>query len=307
MLHWRTPQITDIKPLQRYMQEAQMMASDAAPANIFLLRNKYDIKIAESDGFLFRQYSCEHYLGRNGYTCPLGKGNFASAVDILQEDCKVRNTPLDFIFLTENQASALSACGIFTDFMSHDGNSDYVYSAEHLSLLSAAADQKKRNRLSHFTRTFPHTQTVIVNECLDKYCQDIMAIEEQWYTACPEQTVSVAGERESIMEACRQWQKLGLIGIIVYNSDQHPIAMSIASQISPGCFDIHYEKCYGEYAQAGGYAYVNQQFAAYLSSHCQAKWLNREEDLGIPGLRRAKMNYHPDLLLQKFHCHVANQ
>ena len=109
-------------------------------------------------------------------------------------------------------------------------------------------------------------------------------------------------ERDEIFEVCRNWKDLGLIGAVVYTGDDEPVAMSIASRISEGCYDIHFEKCYGEYARNGGFAYINRMFAKHLATEYDAKWINREEDIGIEGLRRAKMSYNPDLLLDKYHC-----
>lgn len=77
--------------------------------------------------------------------------------------------------------------------------------------------------------------------------------------------------------------------------------MTIASQTSRGCFDIHFEKCYGEYAQNGGFAMINKVFAQKLTEDCGAEWINREEDIGLAGLRKAKLSYHPDKMLQKYH------
>ena len=66
-------------------------------------------------------------------------------------------------------------------------------------------------------------------------------------------------------------------------------------------FDIHFEKCYGEYAQVGGFSVINKFFAEHLMKEYGAEWINREEDIGIEGLRRAKMAYRPDMMLEKYH------
>ena len=55
MLDWRTPEAEDIEILKRYTDEANVTSSDASYVNIYLLREKYNIKIAEAEGFLFRK------------------------------------------------------------------------------------------------------------------------------------------------------------------------------------------------------------------------------------------------------------
>ena len=93
--------------------------------------------------------------------------------------------------------------------------------------------------------------------------------------------------------------ELEIIGALIRVGEK-AVAMSIASEISPGVFDIHFEKCYGEYAFNGGYAAINYLFSGYLLEACGAKWINREEDIGIEGLRKAKESYHPDMMLHKY-------
>ena len=81
--------------------------------------------------------------------------------------------------------------------------------------------------------------------------------------------------------------------------------MSIAAPISEGYYDILFEKSYGEFAQNGCFAYINREFARYLMTDQRAKWINREEDIGLAGLRRAKMGYNPDSLIEKYHCRIS--
>ena len=64
-------------------------------------------------------------------------------------------------------------------------------------------------------------------------------------------------------------------------------------------FDIHFEKALD--IADGAYNVINQGFAQYLlEKHPEIQWLNREDDLGLPGLRKAKLSYHPDHLVEKY-------
>ena len=97
---------------------------------------------------------------------------------------------------------------------------------------------------------------------------------------------------------------MNVFGGILYVGDE-PVAMTIASEISPKCVDVHYEKAIGEYARNGAFAMVNQCFA---SSQTVSKYefINREEDMGIEGLRQAKETYDPLYKLQKFYGKVIS-
>lgn len=115
---------------------------------------------------------------------------------------------------------------------------------------------------------------------------------------------ALATERKSILQALNLWDELELEGMLIMESGE-PAAMTVASQISEGVYDIHFEKSYGEYAEFGGFAAINQIFSEYLLNGKNAVWINREEDLGSPGLRKAKLSYHPDLILKKYSATIS--
>ncbi len=302
MLNWRTPGIEDMGLLRRYTDDAGFVASDASPVNIYLLREKYNIKIAEEKGFLFRKYTGEAIAGRSGIAFPLGAGDIREAVEIAQSDREENGKCLKLIYLTQEQCDALRSAGYDPEFQTDRGNSDYLYTASHLSELSGRDNHKKKNRALRFERLYPDCRLVCKSEYDEQFLHDIRSVEEKWFSDQDERIDSAFVERDEISEACRVWKDLDLIGAVVYTPQNEPVAMSIASRISEGCYDIHFEKCFGDHARAGGFAYINRMFVKHLIREYGAQWINREEDIGLEGLRRAKMSYNPDLLLTKYHC-----
>ena len=93
-----------------------------------------------------------------------------------------------------------------------------------------------------------------------------------------------------------------MCGGIIY-AEGVAVAMTIASKISDSVVDVHFEKAIGQYAVNGGYAAINNMFAKSLNG---AEWLNREEDINIEGLRKAKQSYHPKILLKKY-CAIEKE
>ncbi len=301
MIDWRTPTSNDIGEMKRLAGASGAGGSDACPVNIILLREKYNIRIAMQDGFLFRLYTGTRIPGRNGVPFPLGSGDIHAALDTLAASAKERNVPLRFIFLTEEQRDIVAEHFPGMEFGTDEGNSDYTYTAEHLAELRGKENEKKRNRVNRFMREYPDMEIRFSDgQNPTFFTRDMISVEERWFEGQAERVDSAFVERVEIYEACRDWDRLGLLGAVVY-ADNVPVAMTIASEISPGNFDIHFEKSYGDYAQAGGFAVINQLFARHLRDDHGALWINREEDIGLEGLRRAKMAYRPDKMLVKYH------
>ena len=101
MLEWSTPSISDGDWIRKIIAESGNMGSDVSFANMYLLREKYDIQICSYRGFLLRHYN--GYYGRKGYTFPIGTGSLEKALQALKEDAKKRREPLYFCLLTEEQ------------------------------------------------------------------------------------------------------------------------------------------------------------------------------------------------------------
>ena len=95
-------------------------------------------------------------------------------------------------------------------------------------------------------------------------------------------------------------EALGLDGLLLLDGDK-PIAMTIGSLISPTVYDVNFEKALGEVP--GDYAMINRTFARYIrEKYSQVQYLDREDDLGLPGLRKAKESYHPDRMVEQYSC-----
>ena len=88
-------------------------------------------------------------------------------------------------------------------------------------------------------------------------------------------------------------------GMVLYAGGQ-PVAMTLGCPISPLCFDVMFEKALRDYD--GSYAVINNEFAKTLTDY---RYLNREEDMGIKGLRKAKLSYHPAVIYERFRAEYA--
>ena len=101
-------------------------------------------------------------------------------------------------------------------------------------------------------------------------------------------------ERQSLAYALLHFDQLGLTGGAIW-IDEQIVAFSFGMPINHNTFGVHVEKANTSFD--GIYAVINQQFASHIPE--QYVYVNREEDLGIPGLRKAKLSYYPAILLEK--------
>ena len=292
MLDFMTPKLQDREWVQEAAAGEENRGSDLAFGNLYLLRNKYDTKICRYKDFLIRKYNG---LWRLGYTFPVGEGDVEAALRELEKYAAEKQEPLNFCMLTEEQKNLLEE--LYPNrfaFSCNEGDTDYVYLSQDLANLAGRSYHKKKNHVLKFFRTYENVEMrTITGENLE----DAWTVEERWHHAHQElANYSQMAERNAIWEALQNMEALGLMGAVLY-VEGVPAGMTIASRINRDTCDIHFEKVNDEYAVSGGYSVINQLYAKQLTEY---EWINREEDIGIEGLRKAKLSYHPKLLIKKY-------
>ena len=322
MIPFKSPELNDREAAAKAVADSGYTGSDAGFANIYLLRKKYGTQIAFQDGFLFRYYN--GVGSRRGYAFPLGAGDPQAALALIAEDVRESGRPLEFCLVDEPRAQILreyfnagaKSVEATINFEENRGDSDYIYSAESLATLAGNLYRKKRNHISRFTRSYQqfelrHITPENVDVALDiekqwlksvageTACEPTCECEEAARAECSEDEKSRMAEYCAIKESLRHFAALGMKGAILY-AGEVPVGMTMASEIIPGVWDIHFEKVIGEYADNGGYAVINKLFAERLVA-AGATLINREEDIGLEGLRKAKLSYYPLTILDKTH------
>ncbi len=169
---------------------------------------------------------------------------------------------------------------------------DYLYRTEDLATLPGKAYHGKKNHISAFSRAHDWTFETLSPDNLE----DMMALSREW---CEEKggcSNSLEAEACAIGRVLRDPDTFSLSGGLI-RVEGRPVAFTLGSPINDAVFDIHVEKALSAFS--GAYAVINREFAATLTDYA---FLNRENDMGIEGLRRAKRSYHPVEVLKKYHC-----
>ncbi|MCL2884173.1 MAG: phosphatidylglycerol lysyltransferase domain-containing protein, partial [Oscillospiraceae bacterium] len=171
---------------------------------------------------------------------------------------------------------------------------DYVYEREALSTLAGKVFHGKRGHIAAFSAKYAWEYERID----DANTPEVLQAAAQW---CSEhgccQDDSLTAENCAIVEAMMNRDALNIKGGLL-RVDGKVIAFTFASPITDEVADIHVEKALSDYADA--YAVINREFAAReLSAY---RYINRENDLGVEGLRKAKRSYHPAFMVEKYLC-----
>lgn len=235
---------------------------------------------------------------RSVYPFPVGKGDIRPVLDAIIQDARERGIICRLTGLTAQDTMTLEELYPGQFRFHPDRNScDYVYRIEDLAELKGRKFQKKRNHLNRFKEAHPQCKAVpITPENLPAVQEMVRAWYESRLAGDPNDDYHL--EKQALRRAFANMDNLDLEGLVL-EEDGKILAMAMGSALSEDTFDIHFEKALEDVD--GAYPAINQAFAAHLwGKYPQLRYLNREDDMGLPGLRKAKLSYNPDHLVVKF-------
>ena len=298
MIEFQKPQLTDKPWVNALLRQADYRGCDYSFTNLFAWSDAYDQRIARVDDFLVARLTAS--LGPS-YLYPAGSGDILPVLQALEEDARERGCPLRLACLTPEQVEDLEARfpGRF-QFQAHRDSFDYLYDIDRLADLGGKKLHAKRNHINRFLENNPSwTYEDITPESLPQ----CLEMDREWYrrSAVREglaEERDLGDEGRALRLAMEHFQDLGLEGglIRVYGE---VVAFTMGDVISSDTYDVHFEKAYAELQ--GAYALINREFARRVRErHPEIRYLNREDDMGVEGLRKAKESYYPDLMVEKY-------
>ena len=172
-----------------------------------------------------------------------------------------------------------------------------MYAIDDLADLKGKKLQKKRNHTNRFRAEHPDYKVVPLTSCNMPMAQHMI---NDWYVSRRQMDPDGDYFLESLamVKAFRHYDDLDMMGIALLDGDRI-LAVTMASPISADTLDVHFEKAREDVP--GAYNAVNCEFARYIRlNHPQIRFLNREDDLGLEGLRTAKLSYMPDHMIEKY-------
>jgi len=275
---------------EKYERANHTEVSDFSFASLFMWRHSFHSSLEELEGAL-----CVFTLRKDNFFAlpPLGPEEaLPRVIHAMADYFHSIGRPFYMKAVPERLVNPIvKTLGIKAEVKSDPGTWDYVYRTSDLVDLPGRKYQGKRNHLNQFTQNYEFSyeplSPAIVEECLE--------LDHNWRSKHPDSGSELMAEEEkAVKEALTHCEELKLIGGAIRVGGKIK-AFAAGALINPETAVVHIEKADVEYP--GIYAVVNQQFAAHVPAGVEL--INREEDLGLPGLRKAKRSYHPIFMVKK--------
>lgn len=289
MIPFRRPTIEDSAELLPRFLASPYHGCEYSFVNIFLW-GQQQFAIVEDEIVLF-----SHWDGRSMYVYP-GIEKLDKILPALRADCAERGIPMRLYGITPESVQAIEALysGQYGFTLNRDGG-DYLYDIERLAELRGKKMQQKRNHINRFLENFSDWSTRPITAENLPQCR---ALAQAWYRLHEDAEEDTTLEKVAVSRAFDNYDALGMEGLALYAGGRM-VAMTMGNRLRTDIFDVNFEKAYADIP--GAYPLINREFARYIrAKYPEVRFLNREEDMGLPGLRKSKLSYHPDEIVEKY-------
>lgn len=289
MLEFKPLTIVDKDWMSAYYRKKDVSAAQFSFAANYVWRLAYPMAVSEEDGFFFAKVQI-----KEGYSflCPIGDGNLDEAIGKIEEYCRENGLPVRLHGILEPDKEKLEQVyGTRMVFKSNRDDAEYVYEREALANLSGKRYHGKRNHIKRFMDNDWGYEPIT-----EQNIEECVSMQREWcrQNGCASDDDKI-DEGCAVMLALRNFFKLGFKGGLLRQKGK-VVAFTIGEPVGNSTFAVHFEKAFSEIQ--GAYPAINQLF---VQSEMEGfRYVNREEDTGSEGLRKAKLSYHPAFLLEKY-------
>lgn len=289
---FKRPNLDNIEEYISYYDKFShnLLTCEGVPSTLVLWESFYNQQFAVFENILFVKFETE----KNHCFFLMPFGNIKRGVEILIEYTKSLNIPLQ-LFCEEGER--------LEEFRKHfkdcfnctplRDDLEYIYSAESLKTLSGKKLHSKRNHISSFSRNY----NWIYEPLSPNNLTEVFKMADLWAERaedCSERT-SLLSENAAMKRVLPFMEKLKIKGGVI-KVEGKIVAFCFGAPINQRVFDVQVEKALPEYK--GAYSVINREFAKSLDE--SFLYINREDDMGIEGLRKAKLSYRPKIMLEKY-------
>lgn len=289
--------ISDKSTILHYTANSKRRNCDLSFSNLCSWKFNYQTQVAVWKDCLIFKFWADNALA---YMMPVGEGDLKTVISDMVDDAKKEGQAFRMLGVCADMRAELEDI-YYNDFnFIHTRDyDDYIYLRTDLAELKGKRYQSKRNFVNRFKKNNDYEYLPISKEHID----ECLYLENLWFernNGTADGTPSI--EREALIYALQHFEDLGLSGGLL-RIENKTVAFTFGMPINYDTFGVHVEKA--DTTIEGSYAMINYEFANHIPE--KYTYLNREEDLGVEGLRQAKLSYHPTILLEKFMAHLKEQ
>ena len=280
--------VQDVPLMAPYLNDENEFTCETTAANLTMWQELYNNQYCIEDGVLFLKSA---FKGGDIFNLPYG--DIEKGMSLLRE-----YSGKEFPDIWAQDGARFEAFkeryGKYYNFFESRNEFDYIYKSENLANLSGKKYHSKRNHISSFSKQYNWRYSPITKDNIE----NVKCCAAAWYHENSEKSdIEFEGEKNGINILLDNMEVLGCKGGAICVEDT-VVAFTVGSPINSKVFDIHIEKALKSYATA--YSVINREFVR--NELGEYTYINRENDLGLEGLRRAKLSYHPDIMLKKYAC-----
>lgn len=278
-----------------YFEKNNEFISNYGVVGTYIWQDYYRYRYAVIDGMLV-MYGYDPDLDQHYYCYPLGDGD---ATAVLKKLVAEAEKPFYIALVPESAEKAVEEL-LGVKGVEAREEEDYLYSAEDLATLSGKKFHSQRNHINYFNE---HYNSEF--ELLDKdNVKDIIPFLDKIQKQHPQSENTYFAERRALKSIVEDWEKLPVLGARLTVDGE--MAAFCIGEICGEQLLVRSEKA--DKNIRGAYPSINRDFVAHFYKNGEGiKFVNREEDMGIEGLRKSKTEYHPIKLIKKFFFRVDEQ
>ncbi len=283
MFDFHNPSIDEIDWIKNVISLSQPKSCEYAPGNLIGWCTHYGAQIADIKGCLVSKIKKNDLFG-----FPKGE-NWKDALMEIKDNFEF---PSFYGLIQEEKEKLDSVFPMEYKFYPSRNSFDYIYKISDLANLAGKKYHSKRNHISYFKNNYNWSYEEINSQNLD----DCIAMNEKWYEMNVDRDPDgIEAEREVLKIAFENFSRFGFLGGIL-RIDGEVVAFTFGEKLNDNTFDTHFEKAFSSIR--GSYPMINMLFAQNTLK--DFKYVNREDDVGSEGLRKAKLSYNPAILLEKY-------
>lgn len=289
MLNFKEPQIEDKPIADKILYPLGYRLCEYCFGDLFIWRKVYHTEIAFEDGYMYVRFM---QGDKRFYLFPAGFGDLEKAIRNIYDEAKAEGTEFKLACVTPEMKAELEEAfpGKF-EYEPVRDSFDYIYNASDLITLAGRKFHSKRNHVTRFQNLGNWSYEAVTPDNL-ALCKKMS---DEWceINGCT-MNLGLKSESCAVKQAFDHFEELGLSGGMLI-LDGRVVAFSMGQKLCNDTFIVHIEKAFSDVE--GAYTMINKEFAAHNCG--DYVYINREDDAGDEGLRKAKLSYHPAILLEK--------